>query len=48
MRNLFLAVFIDALSLLRLNKLEVNYFPTLSTIRVNDKPCHGVFTPYTD
>jgi hypothetical protein len=37
--------FIDVFSLVRLNTVELIYFPTLSTVRGKDQPCHGVFTP---
>ena len=45
MRSLFLVVFIDVLSLIWANTVELIYFPTLSTVRGNGKPRHGVNTP---
>ena len=46
MRNLFLVDFIDVLSLMWLNTVELIYFPTLFTVRGNGPPRHGVKTPY--
>jgi len=45
MRNLFLVGFIDVLSLVRLDRVELIYFPTLSTVRGKGMPCYGAFTP---
>jgi hypothetical protein len=45
MRNLFLVGFIDVLSLVRLDTVELIYFPTLSTVRCKGMPCYGAFTP---
>lgn len=45
MRNLFFVDFMEILSLVRLDMVELIYFPTLFTVKGKGKPYHGVFTP---